>query len=81
MRQAFSEEIAENTVNIYPNPARDQIFVDQKFRNIEVFDLLGKLVKSYANTAGPIYLHLKTGVYLVKLSNESEAETKKLLIR
>lgn len=58
-------------VHVYPNPAKDQIFVKSNFDNfkVEIVDLMGKVVfsKNYHNVTEVVQLSLNKGIYLVRV--------------
>lgn len=72
-------------VNIYPNPVRSGGVVSftGNFDNLQVnvYDVLGKQVLSKRVTNNTLNIaSLKTGVYLVQLSDNTSTTTKKLVI-
>ena len=68
---------------MYPNPANDVIFFSNDADLIEIYDLSGKRlmdveqVKSNQSTS---ITGLDSGYYLVKIINQNNIETKKLII-
>jgi hypothetical protein len=74
----------QQEISIYPNPASDYI----KFQglstdtDVEIFSITGKRVlKSKIKKNAPLYLDLNSGVYLVRIFDESNMITKKLIIK
>jgi hypothetical protein len=74
-------------VNLFPNPAHGQLTVSfgAPFTgNVEIFDANGKLVRSNAvNEASQQEIDLggfATGIYLVRISNDSWSETKRIVV-
>lgn len=75
---AFNGPQAKISVGLYPNPARDVIYVthDLNFNNttIEVYDLYGKLILSEQSNGNPnskINIEsLPAGIYTLKISGE-----------
>ncbi|MFA6572387.1 MAG: T9SS type A sorting domain-containing protein, partial [Bacteroidota bacterium] len=62
----------ENFGNIYPNPARDYVFVSDFEGEIKIFDLIGNLVLK-AETKKNLKIDvsgLDTGLYFVKINNK-----------
>lgn len=88
---ATSEAKADKGISIYPNPAKNEFFInsDAKFLGkvkVEIYDMSGKLVNSFdkvtlegktsINTA-----NLNNGVYMVKISGMDIEKSAKLLIK
>ena len=77
----------ENTVSIYPNPVTQIIYAEgcEEFKLMELFTLEGKLVehsviispksKMEFNVEG-----IANGIYLIKLSGDSNVHTEKVII-
>lgn len=62
-----AEELKLNDLNIYPNPAKTELFVSKEGA-YEIFDLEGRNVLSANSTFGRIDLRtLKSGVYLIRI--------------
>ncbi|PID88892.1 MAG: hypothetical protein CSB02_00335 [Bacteroidia bacterium] len=72
-------------VSVYPNPANDYIEVSVsnmsvKKLNLQVYDLLGKLVQSYSTSQQTTRLNIKDlekGVYILKVGNATKRFVKK----
>lgn len=74
---------------IQPNPANDKISISynglSSFSRIDIYDITGKIVVKHAiyNKSNSEMLDvsmLKTGIYFIKLSNNEQSITKKLII-
>lgn len=81
----------QNEMNVYPNPTDGHVFIDFNLSKkqdglVEVYDLLGNVVYTYAfksSTAESVEADLSfltPGMYMVTLTTEDERITKKLLI-
>jgi len=82
-----------NKINIYPNPASENFIISftsgkQEIFNISLTDLSGKIIfneyfsaNSGANTFTGNASKLPSGIYFVKLKNESESFNLKLVIQ
>jgi len=70
--------LSNSNLSVFPNPAQDYIFVKSKSmenETIRIFDITGKLVKEKQTLGFEIQIDindLKSGVYLVKMGQQSE---------
>ena len=76
----------ERTFKISPNPSKNKLNIElpSSFQKVtlEVFDVLGKQVHTSVITQLESSIDVsrwKTGVYLVKISNEKESQTKRFI--
>lgn len=72
-------------INIYPNPAKDQILLDVpdqiQLEGIELYSLNGKLVKRFNELERALNIsEINTGLYFLRLRTEKEVITKKVVI-
>jgi hypothetical protein len=68
----IDESVQDNDISVYPNPASDLITVSGKIEisSVELFNVLGKLVKSVKSVSNPIQLDtsgLNKGLYLLRI--------------
>ncbi|MBL4705034.1 MAG: T9SS type A sorting domain-containing protein, partial [Flavobacteriales bacterium] len=83
------EDINENSVTIYPNPAEGVINFRSTSTNpingIDFYTTTGQLVKQVANVASGTYtvsdLNLPTGMYIVNVHFDNGTATKKVVIK
>ena len=79
-------EIASMKIDIYPNPTNGNLFIDLPFGinfSLEIYDITGSDVVYKRTITNEFVLGsgvLEKGIYLVYLSNESVAITKKLFV-
>ena len=79
-------EIASMKIDIYPNPTNGNFFIDLPFGinfSLEIYDITGSDVVYKRTITNEFVLGsgvLEKGIYLVYLSNESVAITKKLFV-
>jgi len=78
------EEFDTINVKLHPNPVKNSLTVDLKYEvdtNIEIYDILGKRVfKSTFNKTKTLNLQaLKSGVYIVRISQNNTTISKKLV--
>ena len=70
------EELAETALNVYPNPAKDFIFVEGS-ENVGIYDLCGKMVLQSQGTSKIDISSLPDGMYFVR----SGERCNKLVVR
>ncbi|WP_347925295.1 endonuclease [Pontimicrobium sp. SW4] len=78
-----TQEELVSSVKIFPNPVKDNTiyFSTDKTLDIKIYDVLGKLVVSKAimNNNYIDISNISKGVYLVRISNNNQSITKKLI--
>lgn len=69
--------LTNNTLKVYPNPATDNINIEGEFETIEIYSISGKLEmtikqsdNSEKNTMQIDISHLTAGMYIVKTNND-----------
>jgi hypothetical protein len=80
-------EVVENSISVYPNPSVNGVFniaypayLKGKL-NIEVYDVIGKLILSKENyTENEIQLAKTPGIYFLKIFNEKQIRSLKKII-
>lgn len=72
---------AENDINIYPNPATNNVNINKKGQ-LYIYDIQSRLIYSNNNfEGGNVNLSsYKSGLYLVKIISDNKVYTKKLII-
>jgi len=80
------QEVAENQIKIYPNPASDnqQITIESssKITKVLIFDAQGKLCKAIENSTSFSSSNLEKGIYLVRIELESgKVEFEKFIVQ
>lgn len=71
-------------VAVYPNPSDGNIFInnaDNETIQYEVFDVLGKKQAAGKTNDNSLHLNLKTGLYILKLTKNSQTSTTKIIIK
>ena len=77
---------SENKIRIYPNPACNQIVIDNNsiiINLIHIYDMFGRKVKSYQINDTKILQDisdLKTGIYVIKVETEEGIHIRKIQI-
>ena len=78
-----SNEFQTESITLFPNPASDNFTINTtKLVNVEIVNMLGKLVKSVQNVDASTSVdvsNLDAGVYFVKVLGENATETIKLI--
>ncbi|MEZ4802454.1 MAG: endonuclease [Gelidibacter sp.] len=79
-----TDEFTENQFKIYPNPAKNMLHIDLKNSaetKIEIYNVLGKRVfqKTIQNSDVILLDDLSSGVYIVRLTQDNNSISKKLI--
>ena len=83
-------EKIEQSIYVYPNPAKSMMFLKWKNSNtnttVEIIDMIGKVVyteiiDNAINNISVDIADLKNGVYFVQLSTDNSIRTKKLIVQ
>lgn len=79
------EEINNSIIKIYPNPAKDKIYINNteniKIESISIIDLKGKNIMKFERNKTELDLSgISTGIYLLKLTYGNEIIIKKIVI-
>lgn len=78
------DELTDN-LYIYPNPVKDNILINWNAKpsfNMTIYDINGKLIKSYTNLSSNTAINLDVfskGVYIIELTDEEETIRKKIV--
>ncbi len=73
-------DIKKLNINIYPNPTKDVVYItsDKPIKSVEVYDVLGKLLKTdYSDKIN--VSQLPNGYYLLKIKTETGESVEKLI--
>lgn len=80
---SISDEILENEITIFPNPAKSQLHIratSVEIARVEIYSTLGTLVKKVSNNKAPINIEeISSGLYLVKIYTEKGIVIKRFL--
>jgi spore coat protein CotH len=82
-RESFEADI---TIQMYPNPVNDQLIVrsDNMIKNIEVYDISGKMLLSTDQSATSLSIDFSSyasGMYFVEVHGENGSKTQKIFKR
>ncbi len=74
----FVDEVSgkEYEISLYPNPAKDYFYIksELKINNVKLYNLEGKLIKTFNNSNNYNIQDLNPDVYLLKISFENKKE-------
>lgn len=80
--QGTDDEAKKTKVKLYPNPTSDVLNVEiaEKITSIEVYNMVGQLVKSSGNGSKSLNVaSLKKGIYVVKVVTDNYTHTEKMM--
>ena len=64
------EELFSDKLNFYPNPAKNQIYFSQTWKEVEIYTLEGKLISRFSDQSTVQVRDLPQGIYIIKSRNE-----------
>jgi len=79
---ASVNEITNNSISIYPNPAKNQLTINvaDKIENITIIDITGKTIKNMTPTSKTINVsELTKGIYFLKVKTTNSVVTSKFI--
>jgi hypothetical protein len=80
-----SFDIANNDINVHPNPAKDHINIDAKgieVTSVVIRDLNGRTVKEVKNSVEVISIsELSAGIYTLTVNSENSKKVKKIIVQ
>lgn len=73
-------EIESNNITFYPNPAEDLIYIKGDVAKCEIYDIVGKCVKTISANVEEISINdLQSGIYMIRIyGNDGNILTKRL---
>ncbi len=79
----INETVLSNNVNIYPNPVKDELKIENgevRIKEVEIFDVYGKKLSTFNSQLSTINVSvLAKGIYFVKIETDKGIVTKKLI--
>ena len=77
------EENKDSEIALYPNPVRDRVVIEGiEVAEVEVYNALGQIVKTFQGTNEISVADLPQGVYLLRIADtEEKVYTNKIMIR
>ncbi|WP_161888525.1 T9SS type A sorting domain-containing protein [Pontibacter russatus] len=79
----IEDEVAAATLLVFPNPSSGEVYINEPYEHITVFDMTGKKVYSQPAQAlaQPIILrHLAPGLYTLRIQTREAVVIKKLML-
>jgi len=77
--------IVSDNFKLYPNPTNDLFYINSEIKSLEIYDLLGKLIKVYDGNFESNYPfsveNINPGNYIVKASNHEGIIIKRIIKR
>ena len=70
-------ELSDNSIALYPNPATDFISVENIKGNINIIDITGKVIKTVKSNASRTTINVSgfaKGIYFIQLENGAVAK-------
>ena len=76
-----NNDIFNSKLKIYPNPVNDRVFIsgDLDKANIEIYNAIGQLVLKENQNSSVNVVHLKKGLYFIKIIGENKKTTLKFI--
>ena len=77
-----TEDFSVNSFDLYPNPTKDYFLINSKssVTKVTLYNIFGKLVKTYPSQTEYSVKGLSHGVYLIKIESEKATTTKKIIV-
>ncbi len=74
-----SEEILPKELTVFPNPTQGQLFIEQNFNELSLYDLHGKLVLKKLNASSIDLSRLSSGIYFLRAINKGTYHFSKIV--
>ena len=80
---AVSNYLAENLIQIYPNPAKEVVnFSRKNIQNVSIFNAAGQKLNLDFQVGKPMQIsHLEKGIYVLNIIQNKKTITKKLIVK
>ena len=78
------ESIEEESVRVYPNPAKDYLMVEGEMTSIEVYNAIGQCVLTNTVSGNSTRISLagfSNGVYFLRVNNNGKVSTRKFAVK
>ncbi|MFN2396122.1 MAG: T9SS type A sorting domain-containing protein, partial [Bacteroidales bacterium] len=77
-------DINQDQLTVYPNPVRsgDLVRLSSQVKQVDVFDIAGKLVQSFVNTSSVETYGMNRGVYFMRIQSQNgNIQINKLVVK
>jgi hypothetical protein len=74
-------DVANDIIEIYPNPVKDKIYTTQEIDKAQIFTLGGNVVTEVSNTNEIDVNDLPNGIYLLHVSIDNQEIVKKIIVK
>ncbi|MDD4847409.1 MAG: C25 family cysteine peptidase [Bacteroidales bacterium] len=76
----------ENSINVYPNPAKDVLFIESAsaIQTLNIYNTLGQLVYTAQNCGNKTTVsvaNLNSGIYMIQMTGNNHVVTKKFVVQ
>jgi hypothetical protein len=76
-----AEEVRQNEISVYPNPANDQLHIEAEgINDIALMDMYGRQVRSCNNCNTLSVQELPSGFYMLRINTEQGIITRKVIV-
>jgi glycosidase len=77
-------DLLENSLSVYPNPATNSFKINQRVKQIEIYDHTGRLVRSFKGDFYPEQEYdvasLKPSMYFIRISTDLGSSSRRLIV-
>ena len=78
------DEIADNKINIHPNPTNDRLYIEAEveIEDIVIYDVYGRRLQSIVNNQQSLSIDvadLKSGIYFIKINTNKGNIVKRII--
>jgi hypothetical protein len=77
----IGEQTNTDFVNVYPNPSTGVFHFTEKLIKVSVYNLNGKLIKTFSQTNSIDLSQLDKGMYVVEMKSDKSTKTDRLIIK
>ena len=75
----LENEKLKKSISIFPNPSRGIFNLSEKVKNVIIYSIDGKIIKSINNTNSINLKEYKSGYYLIQIFDKNRIERHKLI--
>ena len=75
-----SQEPVNSSIDIFPNPVTDQLFIEGIYERLEIYNIFGELILSGDAKTKLDLSNINNGIYLINIYSGDRSLTKKVTI-